>query len=506
METPEGPPRQRSTPELALRLLVTFSLGVLVLRVQALRGLGLADAEALFVSYALHPQPVYLQHPGLVGVVMRWIGSGTAPDPATVHLSAAVLAALVPIVAWLGARGTGASWSNAVLAALASALLPAFIVGHSSLSPGLLLALVWTGAVGCAAVGVRADRGTWAALLGWLAAGVLAGMAVMSHVCGGLLALTLLGGGLASVPRPRWFHPPIWAAGIVASILAAPVVTGEIASGFSLARSHLFGTAIEPTLLHGVWTVTGFVVLLTPFPLLAAFVVAKDLAQQRGGDAVSRLLWVTTITSAAMLLPLAAWSPLADPSWLLPCLVPLFFHLARRPVPLPRWISAGCLATGIAATVGAWTWVKTDLLVSMLGRHYPRHHDTATELHTWGPGRQLLADALAATVVRRRELPVVVGIEAGTCAQAHAAVGHQVRVGCLQWGTSDFDRWLPPSSWLGADSVLLVYDDRFAEQPTTLFPDHAAISFSKVEVRRAGRVLRTIRVVALDKIHGIAGR
>ena len=55
-------------------------------------GTGFGDAEALYASYALHPQPAYLDHPGLVGFVARALGAGGAPTPQTAHVFASVIA------------------------------------------------------------------------------------------------------------------------------------------------------------------------------------------------------------------------------------------------------------------------------------------------------------------------------------------------------------------------------------------------------------------------------
>ena len=35
--------------------------------------IGFGDSEALYACYAMHPQPAYLDHPGLIGVIMQII-------------------------------------------------------------------------------------------------------------------------------------------------------------------------------------------------------------------------------------------------------------------------------------------------------------------------------------------------------------------------------------------------------------------------------------------------
>src|ERR1700761_663250 len=70
---------------------------LLVVRLLASSRVGFGDSEALYAAYALHPQPAYLDHPGLIGLVARAIGGGVTPlAPETVHHVTAVVATLVP--------------------------------------------------------------------------------------------------------------------------------------------------------------------------------------------------------------------------------------------------------------------------------------------------------------------------------------------------------------------------------------------------------------------------
>ncbi len=68
-------------PGTRLRQALWLSLALLGLRLHASYGLGYGDAEALYASYAMHPQPAYLDHPGLIGYLLRLLGGGTAPSP-----------------------------------------------------------------------------------------------------------------------------------------------------------------------------------------------------------------------------------------------------------------------------------------------------------------------------------------------------------------------------------------------------------------------------------------
>src|SRR5258706_8986095 len=89
------------------------SVALLAIRLYAATRIGFGDAEALYACYARHPQPVYLDHPGLIGVVARALGGGDAPSPFAAHLGTTLLSTAAPWMAALAARATGASWRAA---------------------------------------------------------------------------------------------------------------------------------------------------------------------------------------------------------------------------------------------------------------------------------------------------------------------------------------------------------------------------------------------------------
>src|SRR5271166_5766805 len=98
-----GPPAASRDREPLVALVVT-SGALLALRVLAATRVGFGDSEALYATYALHPAPAYLDHPGLVGIFARVLGGGTAPSPVQAHLVTAVLATLLPWVMALACR------------------------------------------------------------------------------------------------------------------------------------------------------------------------------------------------------------------------------------------------------------------------------------------------------------------------------------------------------------------------------------------------------------------
>src|SRR5260221_8070891 len=174
-----------------LAALLAASLALLIVRLYAAQRIGFGDAEALYACYARHPQTVYLDHPGLIGVLARAFGGGDAPSPFAGHIGTALISTAAPWFAALAARAAGASWSAAGLAAGALMLAPEISVGLFGLTPDLLLVVLWYGAVSFGALAMKAAPGSWRALAFSLGSGFAAGLACDAKVSGVLLVLGL---------------------------------------------------------------------------------------------------------------------------------------------------------------------------------------------------------------------------------------------------------------------------------------------------------------------------
>ncbi len=186
-----------------LALLVALSAVLLAIRLYAASHVGFADSEALYACYALHPQPAYLDHPGLIGVVARAIGGGAPLTPEAAHQVTAVLATLVPWMVALAARLAGATWRSALVAGLAVAAAPEISFGLFAHTPDHPLAFAWLGALGLAAAGLRAPASSGRAAAALLFAGMLAGVACAAKVSGVLLVVSLARDLRRADPRAR---------------------------------------------------------------------------------------------------------------------------------------------------------------------------------------------------------------------------------------------------------------------------------------------------------------
>jgi hypothetical protein len=491
---------------LRLRLALLLSFSLLTLRLHLASKLGFADAEALYACYALHPQPAYLDHPGLVGTVMRLLGAGGVPTAIVAHTAAAFAATLLPWLGALAARAAGASGEGSFRTLFALALVPELAVGLFSLTPDLLLAVLWLGALGAAALALRAEPGSSRALYGFLACGGLLGLGVLAKVSAALLAVALIGTLLTRAARPhlRTFGP--WGALLLMTILVVPLLLWEATRGYPMLEHRFVSTQANAgvSLRNAAVLLGGQLLYVSPPALVAAVLIGRSLFRKRRDDITSTLLWNATWIPGLALSALCLWSRVAEPHWLAPAYLALALDLGRAS-PLPRRLAAVSLATGAVLCMLAWFWVGTDLPPQLLGRHYP-DQDPTNDLYAWGPGKKLVLEVVEDTMREKQAPPVVVGPHYIVCAQAHAALGPGIPVGCNTPRRDDFDGWYPRQLWLEAPVVLYVRDERFGLDAPPELPNRVVRSVATVSVRRGDLVVRRLQVVRLDKLSETATR
>jgi hypothetical protein len=241
-----------------------------------------------------------------------------------------VLATLVPWVAALAARACGASWTASASAAIALVLAPEISVGLFGLTPDLLLALLWYGAVALSAWGLASEPGSFRALALALASGFVAGLATDAKVSGLLLVLGLaFGWSSPAAARHRKTIAP-WSGLAVALVVLSPIVADEISRGFPMLRHRLVDTQKEVGLSarNLLALVGGQLVYVTPPLVWAALKLGRDLYRRRADDAISSMLW-GLVLAASPLVVLSSLSKVAEPHWIAPLFLPLPLHLAR---------------------------------------------------------------------------------------------------------------------------------------------------------------------------------
>jgi hypothetical protein len=499
-ERAETPPQSRASR--AALALLAVSAALLGIRLYASTAVGFGDSEALYAAYAGHPQPAYLDHPGLVGVLARAIGGGAIPSPERAHAVTAVLATLFPWIVALACLACGAPRDRSFATAFVVALVPEMAIGLFALTPDLLLASSWMGAVALAAMALRAPAGHARAALSFAGAGVLAGVAAASKMSGLLLfvALVLSYMGRAARAHARTLAP--WAGLAAGAILLGPVVIFEARTGWPMLAHRLIDTQSEAgvSIRNAAAVVFGQLVYLSPLVAWLAAGAARSAWRQRD-DAVGTMLFAAVAVPACVLLPLCLWSRVAEPHWIAPALLALAPAAARaRTTPSRRTFAlAASLAAAMVAAVHAWVLIPAAVRLAPPSA-YDARIDLTNELYGW-PDVARAVRTEVESLRRAGSLPddvVVVAPHWVLCAQLEVALHGDVAVGCDTPVKDDFDDWFPRARWRAADAIIWVTDARFGPPPDR--HDYAVARTTEVRTVRAGYVVRVFQLSVLSKM------
>jgi hypothetical protein len=476
--------------------LAVVSGALLVVRLVAASRIGFGDSEALYAAYALHLHPAYLDHPGLIAAFARAIGGGTAPSPQRAHIVTSALSTFVPWAMALSCRASGASWERSFGGALVFALVPEIAVGLFAMTPDLLLALAWIGAMGFGAYALRSTAGGGRAACGFAASGVLAGLAAASKATG----VTLMAGlAVAYVSRSARAHARTiapWAGLATGALIASPVAAFEARRGWPMLLHRFVSTqgAAGLSLRNAAVFAGGQLAYLSPLMAALAVLAARQLWRGRT-DVTGRMLIACCIVPLAALLPFCLWSRVAEPHWLAPALLALVPAASRAREQAPRWLGLSACSLAAAMVIVTHAWVLIPALLRFAPASYDARFDLANELYGWPDAARAVRDE-----ARRASTHVsVVGPHWVICAQLEAALRGELRVGCNTPIRDDFDDWLPRDLWRQSDTILWVTDGRFGPPPE--FPSHAVQRMRAIPVERGGRAVRVFTLATMSK-HG----
>jgi dolichol-phosphate mannosyltransferase len=470
---------------------ILTSLALLAVRLDLAHVLGLSDAEALFVAYGLHPQPAYLDNPGLIGWLAHDLGSSATP--ALIHCFSAVAATLLPWVGVVAARALGAPPHAALRSYFPLALLPELSLGASAFTPNLPLAFCWLAALGSLGWALRKPPASFGTLLGCLAVGAAAGLCCLAKTSGWVLALALAWACLQRAEGARFRTLGPWAGAAIFGILVLPLIAWWRVHGVSLRGSS------DVTWLHGLSTSLRPLLSATPPFLVAGALLARDLWKRERTSPVDRLLRIALVVPLLPLWLLALYAN-SEAEWLTPAYLVLSLQAARAKGP-GRSLDRSCVAFGAGVVLLAWCWLRTDLpfRVGQMAGGYDGAWDISSDLYGWGPGRGLLERAVADARQRTGQTPLVIGPHWAICAQADVALGGRVPVGCDSAQLDDYDYWSRAANWPEAETILFVTDSRFNEVPPDSFYGRPSLAVHDVVVTRAGREVRRISVSEFDR-------
>jgi hypothetical protein len=366
-------------------------------------------------------------------------------------------------------------------------------IGLFAMTPDLLLALLWTASLTLAAAALQSIPGSPRASLAFAGAGLLAGAAAASKVSGLLLFPALV---VAYASRPARGHARTlapWAGLAAGLVVVAPIASFEARTGWPMLVHRLADTqsGAGVSLRNAAALVGGQLAYLSPLVAVLVVLAARD-AWRGKGDAAGTLLLASSAIPAAVLVPLALWSRVAEPHWVAPAMLALGPAIARAETPSNRRfvIASAALAGACVAAVHAWVLVPQALRLAPAS--YDARLDIANELYGWPEVLVAVRDEVAAQASPGLEDISVVGAHWVICAQLEADLRGDVRVGCNSPIPDDFDGWWPRDHWRRSETIVWVTDDRFPSPP--VLPQHALLTLRRVRIKRADRVVRSFTI------------
>ncbi|MFL5297504.1 MAG: ArnT family glycosyltransferase [Phenylobacterium sp.] len=354
------------------RRLLFLALGLTAIRLLAAAAIPLTEDEAYYRLWAQHLDFGYFDHPPMVAWWIR-AGSLVAGDTA---LGVRLLPALASgLNTWLIgdlARRLGAEPRTAFRAALWYNATLTVCLGAMLAIPDAPASLFWTITLWCLARAWPAGGTAW-----WLAAGVAAGLGVLSKYSalflapGVLLWLLLIPGGLAQLKRPG-----PWLAALVAAALFSVNVAWNAQHGW-VSFAKQFGRVAPQGLspAHVAEFVLTQFLLLTPLiAVFAAAGVARGLRDRRSEGGLQLMLPIATSAPFALYLLVHSLHDRVQGHWP----VPLFGALAicaaaAAPAGGSRLSrTLGWLAPALGFAIAAATLVLAALpSAAILGPHDP---------------------------------------------------------------------------------------------------------------------------------------
>lgn len=445
----------------------------------------LAPDEAYYWVWSRTLQGGYLDHPPMVAL---FIAAGTA----IAGEGALGIRLLAPLSLALGsvllARAAEELFPGRNAGPWAAALLNATLlagVGGVTMTPDTPLLFFWACALWATARLHRSGDGRW-----WLAVGVFAGLALASKYTALLLGLGLLLWMLLDASARQWFRGwHLWAGGMVAALVVAPVVAWNAAHGWAsfAKQGGRAGDGAGPTVRYLGELIAGQAGLATPlvFLLCVAGAGAAAMLWWRKRDSAALLLAALTLPGAALF----AWQSLGSRvqgNW--PAvLYPAAAIAAAALLASPGWRRLRWPAVSLGAIMTAGVYLQAAAAPFPLPR---RHDPTLARLGGW--------DAFAAAVdaaASREGAAFVAAEEYGLAAQLAVTLPSGRVVVAMDARWAYFALPAPAPGVTG----LLVRSERRGEGPP-LWPGATALGGAE------GRILRSRHGIVAEayRLHRVA--
>ena len=421
--------------------------------------MGLGVDESYMVAAGRHIHAGYYDHPPLA-----WWLSWAA---ATVLRCDAPLAVRSPFIllfaasTWLMFQYTASLFSRSAGCWAAYILNVVPVLGVSTATFVLPDGPMVTALLGMGLCLAKAESSTGGrAWTLWLAAGVLAGLALDSKyiaifsLAGAVTYFAVPGRRGVEAPR-RWLtQPHPYAAALIAFALFVPVLVWN-------ARNHWISFAFQGGRIGGRFHPFGLLsafltqaVVMLPWLLIPLLICAAGA--WRAGP-THRAQWLPLclgLPPVAFFLAISPWTHVL-PHWPAPgfaLLLPLLGAAITRHR-TSAWLRGGLIATGIFTVVGA-TFVGSEVRFNWLPKlvgDFPPGTDPNIQLMDW----RSLKPALLASGFLKRPNTVVAGLRWHEAAKIDYALGGSRQVICLCRDSREYGLTAAPDAFKGQDVVLV---------------------------------------------------
>ena len=453
----------------------------------------LNDTEAYYVSWARFPSWSYYDHAPLTAWLVRaaeWL----VPGPNAARL---VPPACAAATAWLLFRLGALLFSPRAgfFAALLTVASPAyFFIGilvnpEGPLAPAWLLFLILL-------YGLSKQREWWRPLV----LGAVLGLAFLGKYTG-ILLLPIALAFVATTPKARgwWLRPSFYLGGLVALVVASPVVVWNAMHHWPTLQLHLVQRLSPTTAATLAGRALHFAVgqCLTFHPLLfPGYLAALGLALRRSDqDDRFRLLALACTIPGSFLALVMIRANDAEMHWMMVAYLPLAVvagtwldqNLHRLTQAGRRYLGAIVVTSALFILLALVDYTNPQLTAAIPG--YSVANDPANELLGWEDLRAALrrhAERLGSNVA-------VVGSHNVLCGRLMEELGDTPKVYCVSPTETAFDflgRGQPPKGV----PVLYVDSARYPVDPARLLPERACRDVDAVDVERGALTVGHFRI------------
>lgn len=506
-------------------LAATWIAAMTLFRFAAIAKLPLTNGEAYYASWSRFLDWSYYDHPPLVAWVVR-LTTELGGSTAAIHLGPVLCAAAFGFLFYrLAERLFGPR--AALLSLLVITAMPVFLVSSFALNPEAPLAPLWVGYL-LVLEGMRERDDAYRPLV----AGAVLGLAFLAKYTAVLLVPTTFLYLALSAPSRRWLRrPSLYAGGLVALAIAAPVLYWNQVHGWPTLHLHLvernsvaapvagenaINHMMEDASTSGTSGLKSLARLLvgqalsySPFFVPALVVALGRMVRRARQD--DRDLFLSSFSWPVMLILFAAMLRVKDAEqhWTMMAFVPATIALGHYAD--EAWSSArrfsGLVAAGVVISLTAFgigaVATHSDVVIRLLSpAHYDPRADLSNEMAGWDQIRASLADVAHKNAGHG---PVVLASNHyAMCGRLLMETDDAPNVYCPTARRSAFDffeRRDPPAN----ATVIVLTNDIHRELPPGLEGRSCSLE-DEVNVERAGQTVATYFVSACPPVESSSER